>query len=219
MSAKRRRIRTRGGVPTRGSVRGGARRVKAHAREQESWNDDPRGERRFTFTGNPGVNTLPEDPEDVVDVFKTFLSDEIIDTFVEYTNLYADTIINTPAIQAQIIEKNKSMFGKWSAVDRDEMWMYTTLTLMMGIVQKPNYDMYWSNDSMYETPIFHRLMSRTRFHAIRSMIHFSDPLQFDLDDSLKKLRYFLDELAIKFRENYTPAENVAVDEYLSLWKG
>ena len=145
MSAKRRRIRTRGGVPTRGGVRtggggvrtggggvrtrGGARRVKPHAREQESWNDDPRGERRFTFTGNPGVNTFPEDPEDVIDVFKTFLSDEIIDTFVEYTNLYADTIINTPAIQ----EKNKRMFGKWSAVDRDEMWMYITLTLMMRI--------------------------------------------------------------------------------------
>ena len=89
----------------------------------------------------------------------------------------------------------------------------------MGLVQKPNFDFYWSNDSLFKTPIFHRLMSRTRFRAIRSIIHFSDCVTFDDDDTLHKLRYFIDKLGVNFMNNYTPDQNVAIDEYLSLWKG
>ena len=57
MSAERRRIRRRGGVRTPGGARGGAcacgggrggaRRVNAHAREQKSWDDDPRGTKNY----------------------------------------------------------------------------------------------------------------------------------------------------------------------------
>ena len=51
------------------------------------------------------------------------------------------------------------------------------------------------------------------------MIYFSDPLDFDADDPLKKLRYMIDELSDLYISNYTSKENIAVDEYLSLWKG
>ena len=51
------------------------------------------------------------------------------------------------------------------------------------------------------------------------MIHFTDPLQEDPEDSLKKLSSFLDSLSESFANVYVPEQNVAVDEYLSLWKG
>ena len=51
------------------------------------------------------------------------------------------------------------------------------------------------------------------------MIHFSDSLDFDADDPLKKLRYIIDELSDLYISNNTPKENIAMDEYLSLWKG
>ena len=51
------------------------------------------------------------------------------------------------------------------------------------------------------------------------MIHFSDVVDYNPDDPLKKLCEYIDELSLRFRENYTPNMNLAVDEYLSLWKG
>ena len=143
----------------------------------------------------------------------------MIDNFVQYTNDYTDVIINKIKIQERINKFKKSMFSKWTAINRDEMWMYLTITLIMGIVQKPEFDMYWINVTLFETPIFHRLMSRERFHSLRSMIHFSDVIQYDQEDPLKKLRYFIDKLLEKFKNNYAPEENIAIDEYLSFWKG
>ena len=51
------------------------------------------------------------------------------------------------------------------------------------------------------------------------MIHFSDPEEEDPTDSLRKLRYMIDYLTGNFLQNYTPEQNLALDEYLSLWKG
>lgn len=104
-------------------------------------------------------------------------------------------------------------------VTRDEFWLYIAVTLLMGITQKPNFDLYWSDDAFFEIQIFKKLVSRTLYWQLRTIIHFSDPLDFDADDPLKKLRYMVDELSDLYISNYTPKENIIVDEYLSLWKG
>ena len=102
---------------------------------------------------------------------------------------------------------------------RDEMWVYHTILLLMGIVGRPEINLNWTNDQLCSILIFSQLMPRTRFKVLRIMIHFSSPTDFEPDDPLKKLRTFLDDLSGKFRDNYIPSENIAVDEYLSLWKG
>ena len=51
------------------------------------------------------------------------------------------------------------------------------------------------------------------------MIHFSEPFADNKEDSLSKLRYFIDSLQICFRENYNPENELCIYEYLSLWKG
>lgn len=89
----------------------------------------------------------------------------------------------------------------------------------MGIVHKPQIHMYWSRNHIVSTPIISRLMRRDRFEQIRKMLHFTDPLEEDPEDNLSKLNTFLDALRNKFQTNYVPAQHVAVDEYLSLWKG
>ena len=91
-------------------------------------------------------------------------------------------------------KKQKSYFKNWVDVTRDEFWVYIAVTLLMGIIQKSHFDLYWAEDAFFETQIFKRLISRTRYRQLRTMIHFSDPLDFDVDDPLKKLWYMIDEL-------------------------
>ena len=79
---------------------------------------------------------------------------------------------------------------------------FICLTILMGIINKPHYHMYWSTDPILCTPIFSRLMRRDRFEQIRSMVHFTDPLNEKPEDPLRKLSSFLEYLQSKFVTNY-----------------
>ena len=89
----------------------------------------------------------------------------------------------------------------------------------MGVVQKPEYHMHWTRQHNFFTPIFSRLMRRDRFEQLHKMVHFSDPENKDSMDSLRKLKFFLEYLIVRYKENDIPEEDLAIDEYLSLWKG
>ena len=113
----------------------------------------------------------------------------------------------------------RAIFSLWKPTNFDEMWLYITVTLLMGIVNKPQYHMYWTTRHVFATPIFSRLMHRGRYEQLRKMIHFSNPEEEVNTDSLKKLRELIDHLSNVYYENYTPQQNLALDEYLPLWKG
>ena len=62
-------------------------------------------------------------------------------------------------------------------------------------------------------------MRRDPFEQLRKMVHISDPENENPMDSLRKLRFFLEYLIARYKENYIPEEHLAIDKYLSLWKG
>ena len=128
-------------------------------------------------------------------------------------------MINTPEIQEKMNVQDRNIFNLWHSVTFDEMWTYIAICTLMGIIHKPKYDMFWSKDGFISTPIFSRLMRRNRYTQIRKMIHFSDPETDDVENPLHKLSYFLNTLRERFMLVYTPEQGIAVDEYLSLWKG
>ena len=204
-------------------TRGGAQRAASGNNRQaviKEWKNEDRGSNRsFQFTGKPGVKVMPSDPASPISILKIFIGDSLKENIVEYTNIYANILQNNSEIQERIANKNRSIYKDWYDTNIDEIWLYLTVILMMGITRKPEYHLHWSNDPFYETPIFNRLISRTRFLALRSMIHFSDPVNFDRDDPLKKIRNLIDELQKKIGENYRPERNICIDEHLSLWKG
>ena len=175
--------------------------------------------RRLHFSEVPKINIMPKDPTSPLSLLKLFLSNPLVQKFVDYTNTYANQIIRSPNIQKRMAEKERSMYKTWVDTNLDEMWVYISITSLIGIIKKPQYSLYWTNDPMFSTPIFSQLMSRTRFDQIRSMVHYSDPINFDPYDSMKKLRVMIDDLGAKFADVYTPEKNLCIDEYLSLWKG
>ena len=182
------------------------------------WNDNGRGSREFNFFGSPGVKNISENPNCPLSILKTFLTDELIDDIVIFTNTYAEIMKQAPHIIEKLNNTQRSMFKLWMDVDSDDVWVYICIIILMGIIKKPYYHMYWTMDCIFVTPIFSRLMRRDRFEQIRSMIHFSDPRD-NSSGSLRKLSSFLSSLQHSFRENYIPGEHITVDEYLSLWKG
>ena len=145
---------------------------------------------------------------------KTILSDKIIESVVDNTNIYADIMINSLEVKERRSNRLRSDFQLWKPVTVNEMWVYVAVIMMMGIINKPNYKMFWTKDN-----IFTRLMRRDRLEQIRMMLHFTDATEEDPDDDLCKLSSFLDELLKNFQRVYNQEQNFAVDEYLSLWKG
>ena len=108
-----------------------------------------------------------------------------------------------------------SLFNLWKPIDKDELWVCISILLLQGIINKLTNDMYWSKDPFLSTPIFSRLMRRDRFEQIRKIIHFTDPLQEDPEDSLRKLSPFLDSLSEAFANVYVPDMAVQI---IRIWK-
>ena len=109
------------------------------------------------------MNNVPSDTSDTLPMFKTFFRDIMIDEFVEFTKKYANILQNDPIIKARVAEKRKGYVKNWVDVTHDEFWVYIAVTLLMGITQKPNFDLYWSDDAFFEIQIFKKLVSRTLY--------------------------------------------------------
>ena len=86
---KRRGARTRGGVRTRGGIN-----IRRCTRGVAfDWKNDGRKEKRkFIFRGTAGVNVQPKDPSCVLEVFKTFITDKMVNHFVDFTNTYTGIV-------------------------------------------------------------------------------------------------------------------------------
>ena len=121
------------------------------------WNDNERATREFHFSGTPGVKNITDNPDCPLSILKTFLTDELIDNIVVFTNVYAEIMKLAPHIIEKLNNTQRSIFKLWKDVDRDDVWVYICIIILMGIIQKPYYHMYWT-----------KLMRRDRFEQIRS---------------------------------------------------
>lgn len=79
------------------------------------------------------------------------------------------------------------------------------ITFLMGIFQKPNIQMYWSNDPLYSTPIFKQVMKRDRYLLLLKFLHFNDNDNMPgrdqpNPDQLYNIRPLVDPLFEKFQE-------------------
>ena len=122
-------------------------------------------------------------------------------------------------IRGKYGNKEKSIFNLWKDLTIDERWIYVCLQIIMSLIHKPKYSSCWSKNHVINTPIFHRLMRYDRFEQINKMIHFNYSLKGNANCSLTKLNSFITALRSQFRATYDLSQHLAVDEYLSLWKG
>ncbi|KAL8588964.1 hypothetical protein ACOMHN_065746 [Nucella lapillus] len=204
---------------TRGHGRGMGRGIQQPelVREWEPADPNPPNP-NVIFTGNPGLkkNTDSFKP---VDYLELFFDDDLINSIIINTNLYAQQFLEAnPNLPPHARAKN------WTPVDAGEMKRFLGLVLLMGIVKLPTIALYWSRRVLYRFGVFSSVMTRNRFQLILQFLHFHDnatmPGPNDPNyDRLYKIRPVVDHLHEKFQEVYEPRQAVCVDESLLLWKG
>ena len=111
---------------------------------------------------------IPRNPT-VQDFFKLYITDQIIDHIVIQTNLYAQQFIK----QHQNNLRPHSLVHQWKATDRAEMLTLLAVVILLGVVHKPRFVMYWSTDSLISTSIFSQIISRDRFLFFMRFCHFA----------------------------------------------
>ena len=208
-------VRTKGGTRCRGRgrVRTCGGRYNVAPNVSPDWHQNGRTKRRrFNFVGDPGVKVVTPDTTSSLSVFKIFFSDKLIQYIAHATSTYTEIIISSPHVQERLENTKKRFLKLWKPVSLYEMWVYIAVILSMGIIKNPQYSLYWSKNHLFNTPIFPCLMQRNRCVQIRQMLHFLYPKAEEQNDTLQKLRIMIKYLIERFKGNYIPEENIAIDE-------
>ena len=170
----------------------------------------------YGFLGKPGIS-VNTDGFEAIDFFRLFLTDELLSIFEVETNRYADQLL-------QQLLPPQSRLRKWENTNVEEMKIFCGLLFLMAINRKPEIAMYWTQDSLFSTPVFPAVMTRDRFQVLLRCWHFvnnecAPARNSDNYDRLFKIQPLIKSLSATFESVYTPDTNLSLDEELVLWKG
>lgn len=107
---------------------------------------------------------------------------------------------------------------EWSFVTLDEIRKFFAILLHMSLVKKPTIKDYFSTDSALHASFPRQVgMSRDRFLSILRYLHLNNNETYIARDQpnhdrLHKVRPMVDLLIRRFKELYTPSENLTIDE-------
>jgi len=169
------------------------------------------------FQGQEAINAALPPTANALDFFRLYFTDEMVDLMVLETNRYADQYIQGNVLKPHSAAQN------WVQTNREEMFAFIGLSVLMGVVYKPRIHMYWSTDEIFHTDIFPNVMSRDRYLLLLRFWHFADNTANDVTDPdrdrLFKVRQLTEMVRQQCRGVYSPARDLCVDESLLLFKG
>ena len=142
-----------------------------------------------------------------MEIFEHFFPPKLIRHISDETNRYA---------AANPKDQTPSHMKEWFNTTQEEMSVFMAMIILMGIMPKPNIKLYWTRDSVLETPFFPNTMPRDRFMALLAYLHFADNNHADVNDRLCKIRPVVSEVTDNFKSVYVPSSQITTDE--SLWK-
>ena len=103
-------------------------------------------------------------------MFKIFFDEELVELIVRETNTYA-----AQKIQARSFIPLRSRMWDWKPVtNTNEMYVVLAFFMLMGIIQKPTLQSYFSKNCILATPIFGPIISMDRFESICNFMHFNN---------------------------------------------
>ena len=102
------------------------------------------------------------------------------------------------------------MYAKWIPITLYELYNFLALFVATGLNGRPYLKDYWSQNNIYYTRWYHKMMSRERYKAIyHTMLHAGG---IDETNAQEKIKPFLNKLATNFQAAYYPYQDVSIDE-------
>lgn len=166
------------------------------------------------FIGESLIN-FPIENKTPFEVYKLFLTEEIIKKMILETNNYA----------AKFIEKNKrikqpkSRLKLWTPTNYNETLRFLGVIIVMGLNKVPHMSNYWSKKSVYRNEYICSVMNRDRFLLLLKFWHFSDDNTSSISDKLHKIRDIFNMLLERFNNILTPGKYVVIDKTMIPWRG
>ena len=124
-------------------------------------------------------------------VFKEFFTQDMIDSICVETDLYYEKKLKIFREAGKL--KPQYRILKWKSLTPDELYTFIALIILVGIVKKPSYVMYWSTDPMMETPFFAKCIHLRRFQSILQFSHLVDDDE-ESSDKIRKIRTVIEFL-------------------------
>ena len=170
------------------------------------------------FTGEENIIPLmPRNPT-AQDFFQLYITDEVIDRIVTETNLYAEQFIEKEHRNL----RHHSLVHQWKPANRGEMLSLLGIMIMMEIIYKPRFSIYWSTDTLLFTPVFSQITTKDRVLCLIHFLYFTDNTKHNPADPNRDRLYKCREIinVVKFlQRGVFTWENLTADESLVLFKG
>lgn len=140
----------------------------------------------------------------------------------EQTNKYAGDMKREHP--DKLSAEGNNILKSWKTATLKDIKGVILILIHMGVVKKSCINDYWSTELFHSTPFVSSIMSRDRFKALLSMLHFSDnstykPVGEANHDPLHKIRPIYEHLQRRFEAVYVPRKNIAIDEAMCAWRG
>lgn len=194
--------------------------VRRDPAADEEWSEDLTNFPHIPeFPGHSGLNDqIDRHNWTAKSCYDLFIDDELVRFLKEETNRYAAELSRTAPYRDFAVVK------QWKTVTLMEIRGFLLVLLHMGTFHKPAISDYWSTEEFIESRFASKVLSRDRFRAILSMLHFSDnahylPIDHPNHDPLYKIRGVYQHLQNRFQEVYVPNKHVSLDEAMCPWRG
>ena len=170
------------------------------------------------FLGATGLNPEIAVPTPIEENINFFLSlcfpHSVFETLTKWTNTRMWCYFISESDEDSL--QNTKLF-----IEVNEMKKFFGLIFLMAINKKPEINQYWSQNQIYKQDIFasRESLSRDRFKHILKFLRFADYDNLDDNDSISKVRPFLNIVQGLCKSVYTPEQEICIDESLMLFKG
>ncbi|KAK3795310.1 hypothetical protein RRG08_004465 [Elysia crispata] len=174
----------------------------------------------YPFSGEDGLNLNMIDIHNCseMSIFHLFMDHSIMKLIKKETNDYAAKLAHSDKHKNMVVEKS------WKTLTINEMYGFILILLHMGYLTKPCISDYWTLEDFCSSKFAAKILTRDRFRAILSMLHFSSNMNYiPIDqaghDPLYKMRPIYEHLQKKFEQVYRPKKQIAIDEAICGWRG
>ncbi|XP_047477369.1 piggyBac transposable element-derived protein 4-like [Penaeus chinensis] len=175
-------------------------------------------QRSYIFSGKEELVILPQvksvtGKQESIEVYKSFITDALLNTIVTQTNTFAQQKINAAPVT------RRSRFILWKSTAK-EMKKFIGVIIYMGIIGMLEISSHWSKNKLYADSYVSNAITRERFEILLKCIHFKDNIDIDnLLDPLFKLKPLATAIRDQCQAVYKPGPMFVIDESMIPFRG